>query len=176
MFPRLVQHQLIPSNQQHLDNVSCISQKKAEIKISHELLTFLARYWHKFLHKSKTSMPIMFTRLMQYQIIPSNQEHLDNVSCINSKWLKSKFLIIYSQFLPVNGTSSWPITNLACPQCSLGWCSISSTQATNSTWTISAISAQNGWNPNLSLLAHIFGRSLAQVLVQFQIWHAHNVP
>ena len=99
---------------------------------------------------SSSVIPTMYPRQVQYQLNPSNQQHLENVNCISPKWLKSKSLIIYSQFWPVIGTSSWTIWNLACPQCSLGWCSISSTQATNSTWTMSAVSAQNGWNPNLS--------------------------
>ena len=38
---------------------------------------------------------------------------------------------------------SWNLVHLSCPQCSLGWCSISSTKAPNNTWAMSAVSAQN---------------------------------
>ena len=55
---------------------------------------------------SSSVMPTMFPRLVQHQLNPSNQQHLDNVSCISPKWLKSKSLIIYSHFWPVICTCS----------------------------------------------------------------------
>ena len=122
MFPRLMQHHINQSTQQQLGNFSCISPKMAEILISHNLLTFLACLRHKFVNNLKSCMPTMFPRLVQHQLNPSNQQDLDNVSCICPKWLKSKYLIIYSHF-------------------SLSWCSISSTQATNSFLTMSAVTA-----------------------------------
>ena len=63
----------------------------AEILISHNLLTFLACYWHKFLANPKSCMPTMFPRLVHHQLIQSTQQHLDNFSCISPKWLKSWF-------------------------------------------------------------------------------------
>ena len=126
MFPRLVQHQLNPSTQQHLGNVSCISPEW----LKSWSLIIDSHFWP-----------------LRNQ---STQLQLGNVSCISPKWLKSWSLIIDSHFWPLIGTSSWTIGNLGYPQCSPGWCSISATKAPNSSWAMSAVSAQNGWNPDLS--------------------------